>query len=104
MTVPGTTLFATDIDADAFQNTTFDYNVYWTTASAPSSLTWPPDPQAPITWQQWQAQGQDPHSVVQDPQFTTFPNLAPSSPALALGFQPIDISDVGPRPYPGTIQ
>jgi hypothetical protein len=49
----------------------------------------------------WQAAGQDKGSLIADPQcrdplkgdFT----LAPTSPALKLGFQPIDLSTVGPR-------
>jgi hypothetical protein len=51
---------------------------------------------------EWQVLGHDRHSVIADPKckdprhgdFT----LAEDSPALALGFQPIDTSDVGPRP------
>ncbi|MHB9033386.1 MAG: right-handed parallel beta-helix repeat-containing protein [Anaerolineae bacterium] len=54
------------------------------------------------TMPQWQELGFDHHSVVADPKckdvlhgdFT----LAPDSPALALGFVPFDLSDVGPRP------
>ena len=51
----------------------------------------------------WKQLGQDRHSLVADPMcadpreddFT----LAPDSPAIAeLGFEPIDLSDVGPRP------
>jgi hypothetical protein len=49
----------------------------------------------------WQKAGFDKHSVCADPRFRNplagdF-TLAPDSPALALGFQPIDMSDVGPR-------
>ena len=50
----------------------------------------------------WQALGNDLHSVVADPGFKDAGafdfTLAPDSPALALGFRPIDLSDVGPRP------
>jgi hypothetical protein len=50
----------------------------------------------------WQALGLDRHSVVADPRFQDPAardlRLAPGSPALALGFRPIDLSDVGPRP------
>ena len=50
----------------------------------------------------WRSLGQDIHSIIADPQcadpkgddFT----LAADSPAFALGFVPIDLSDVGPRP------
>ena len=55
-----------------------------------------------FTLDQWRGFGYDTHSVIADPRcsdplhgdFT----LAPDSPALALGFEPIDLSDVGPRP------
>lgn len=50
----------------------------------------------------WQALGLDRHSVVADPRFADLARrdlrLRPDSPALALGFRPIDVSDVGPRP------
>lgn len=53
------------------------------------------------TWAEWQHQGKDRHSQYGDPlivnpeqgNFT----LRPDSPAFALGFQPIDLSQVGPR-------
>ena len=46
----------------------------------------------------WQDAGKDPGSVLADPQFdsTSAFTLKPSSPAFHLGFQPIDISKVGP--------
>ena len=50
----------------------------------------------------WQALGLDRHSLAADPRFVDLAardlRLAPESPALALGFRPIDLSDVGPRP------
>lgn len=50
----------------------------------------------------WRALGQDRHSLVADPRFADLAArdfaLSPDSPALELGFQPIDLSDVGPRP------
>jgi hypothetical protein len=50
----------------------------------------------------WQALGLDRHSIAGDPRFVDLAGrdfrLAPDSPALALGFRPIDLSDVGPRP------
>ncbi|NLG50252.1 MAG: right-handed parallel beta-helix repeat-containing protein [Chloroflexi bacterium] len=55
-----------------------------------------------FTLEEWQALGQDTHSVVADPKCADLANhdftLAEDSPAFALGFQPIDLSDVGPRP------
>jgi len=52
---------------------------------------------------EWQAAtGNDRHSIVADPGFKDLANfdftLSPDSPALPLGFRPIDLSDVGPRP------
>lgn len=51
---------------------------------------------------EWQALGFDRHSVVADPWFKDAANgdftLAKDSPALAVGFVPFDLSDVGPRP------
>ena len=53
------------------------------------------------TWDEWRKRGKDAHSRYADPllvapeqgDFT----LKPGSPAFALGFQPIDLSQVGPR-------
>ena len=54
------------------------------------------------SWAQWQAEGHDLHSLYVDPMFVDPANhdfrLRPDSPALKLGFQPIDMSHVGPRP------
>jgi len=51
---------------------------------------------------EWRALGFDLHSIVADPKFADPENfdfrLAADSPAFALGFKPIDTSDVGPRP------
>jgi hypothetical protein len=53
-------------------------------------------------WDEWLALGYDRHSVVADPRCRDLEGrhftLASDSPAFALGFRPIDTSDVGPRP------
>ncbi|MBL9136538.1 MAG: right-handed parallel beta-helix repeat-containing protein [Verrucomicrobiales bacterium] len=53
------------------------------------------------SWAQWQARGHDQRSIVADPLFkdaTRFDfSLQPQSPALAHGFRPIAIANVGPR-------
>ena len=53
------------------------------------------------TWQEWLAKGFDAHSLLADPKFADAEHddytLAADSPALALGFVPIDTSGVGPR-------
>ncbi len=55
-----------------------------------------------LKWAEWRDIGSDIHSIVADPQFRDWRKgdftLAPHSPAFSLGFQPIDIADVGPRP------
>ena len=54
------------------------------------------------TMEEWRALGQDRHSIVADPRFRDLDNrdfaLMEDSPAFEIGFQPIDTSDVGPRP------
>ncbi len=55
-----------------------------------------------ITMDEWRKLGQDRHSIIADPRFKDLRKfdftLMEDSPALNLGFQPIDSSDVGPRP------
>ena len=55
-----------------------------------------------IDMEEWRSLGQDTHSIVADPRFKDLGGrdftLLEDSPAFALGFQPIDTSDVGPRP------
>ncbi len=54
------------------------------------------------SWDQWRARGLDLHSIIADPQFVNPSRgdfrLKPGSPALKIGFHPIDTSTVGPRP------
>jgi parallel beta-helix repeat protein len=53
------------------------------------------------TFNEWKAGGQDTGSLVADPLFVNAGNLdfrlRPDSPALKMGFKPIDMSTVGPR-------
>ncbi len=55
-----------------------------------------------FTWDDWKGFGNDRHSRVADPRFADLEahdfTLQPDSPALEMGFEPIDMSDVGPRP------
>ncbi len=55
-----------------------------------------------IEWRGWLNLGQDSHSLVADPRFRDWRKrdfrLLPRSPALKIGFRPIDLSDIGPRP------
>lgn len=75
-----------------------DHNLYWDKRGAePAFSGW--------TWQQWRGRGLDAHSKIADPLFRNAANfdfcLLPGSPALAMGFRPIDTSTVGPRVRPG---
>jgi hypothetical protein len=54
------------------------------------------------SFEEWKAKGQDVHSSIEDPLFVDPEkrdfSLKPESPALKMGFMPIDVSGVGPRP------
>jgi parallel beta-helix repeat protein len=53
------------------------------------------------SFKEWKAAGRDAGSVIADPLFVNASNfnfsLRPESPALKMGFQPIDMTGVGPR-------
>ena len=75
-----------------------DWNLYFNPSMKRGDVRFGPG----LTWAQWQARGQDRHSLWADPKFAN-PTVgdftpAPSSPAFRLGFRPIDLSSVGPRP------
>ena len=73
-------------------NYALDHNVYWATGEQPK---FPGE----LTFKQWQEKGQDTHSVIADPKCVDPANydfrLQDDSPALKLGFQPIDLTTVG---------
>jgi len=83
---------------------TSDLNVFWdVSGNAPvSGNTRHFDPPPAYTMEKWQALGYDRHSIVADPRCRDLANfdftLEADSPAWSLGFKPIDMSDVGPRP------
>ena len=84
-------LFASNWKDDNFK---LDYNVYWN--SSGKAVKFP----GPLTLEQWQQQrGQDRNSIVADPLFVDAKNddfrLEPDSPALKLGFKPLDVSKAG---------
>ncbi len=70
-----------------------DYNLYWDASGKPPKFP------GGLTFQQWQEKGQDKHSLVADPKFVDPDKfdfrLQPDSPALKLGFKPIDASKIG---------
>ncbi len=85
-----------------------DYNVYHFTRSGPLRIDRqvPSDPAGKMeqmSLDQWRQQfGHDVHSAFTDPAFVNLDTgdftLAPDSPALKLGFRPIDVSNIGIRP------
>jgi parallel beta-helix repeat protein len=72
----------------------FDDNLYFRTDGKPFSF-------AQWSFAEWQQRGQDAHSLVADPLFVDPENadfsLQPGSPAPRVGFQPMDLKEVGPR-------
>ena len=80
-----------------------DLNLFWDVGGAALGFTGHREQGRVLDWAGWQALGHDRHSLVADPKcaapeqddFT----VAPDSPAVTeLGFVPIDLRDVGPRP------
>ncbi|MDO8545198.1 MAG: right-handed parallel beta-helix repeat-containing protein, partial [Opitutaceae bacterium] len=77
-----------------------DWNLYFNPTRPRNEIKW-----ARGSWAEWQQRGKDPHSRYDDPRFADPERgdftLAADSPALALGFQPIDIRAAAPRVKPG---
>ena len=77
--------------------TLWDYNLYWREGGEPVTFL----SGKKLTFQQWQNRRLGKHSIVADPLFVDPHNgdfaLKPDSPAHKIGFQPIDLSTVGPR-------
>ena len=75
----------------------FDRNLYWQAAGKPFDF-------AGKSFADWQKAGYDVHGLIADPLFAAPDKgdftLKPGSPALELGFKPIDLSGVGPRHRP----
>ena len=76
-------------------STLWDYNLYFREGGEPVRFM-------KYSFGEWQAKGLDEHSVIADPLFVDPQNgnfaLKPASPALKLGFRPIDLRTVSPRP------
>lgn len=76
-----------------------DGNVYYDArlGTGPETLTF-----GSASLEEWRTRGHDVYSVIADPQFVAPDKfdfrLKPESPALKMGFQPIDLSTVGVRP------
>lgn len=81
-------------------NFILDRNVYWDTrlVDKPTEMKF-----AGGTLEQWRARGHDKNSLIADPLFVAWEKddfrLKRDSPALKLGFKPIDVSRVGPRRF-----
>lgn len=87
----GSPLFGGDLSDTQFA---FDHNIYWRTTGGELKF-------GKRSLKEWQAIGMDNASVIADPQFVDVANgdftLRPDSPALRLGFKPIDLRGVGVR-------
>jgi hypothetical protein len=79
-------------------NYQLDWNVYFDARPGATAETMRLER---ATLEQWRARGHDRHSIVADPLFIAPRQdnfeLLPASPALKLGFRPIDLTGVGPR-------
>ena len=77
-----------------------DFNVYFQTTGAELKVTG----MEGISFTKWREMGLDTHSKLVDPMFVDFEKgdyrLQPESPALALGFEQIDTSVIGPQTKP----
>lgn len=75
-------------------NVAFERNLYFDASGRPLCFLG-------LTFAQWQKRGFDTGSLIADPKFRAPEkgdfSLKRNSPALALGFRPFDLSDVGPR-------
>jgi hypothetical protein len=77
----------------------FDRNLYWDARLEPITF-------AGATLEEWRKRGMDVHSVVADPLFVDPDHgdftLRAGSPAREVGFEPLDVRDVGPRRFLGS--
>jgi parallel beta-helix repeat protein len=84
---------ATWVAGGANRNWAADHNLYFNASGQPLLFL------GSLGFKEWQALGQDVHSLVADPRFVDPARrdfrLRPDSPALKLGFVPIDISTAG---------
>jgi parallel beta-helix repeat protein len=75
----------------------FDNNLYFYAGSGGSSAIRFDG----LSFQAWQKRSQDVHSIIADPLFVDLHkgdfSLRPESPARKIGFEPIDVSQAGPR-------
>ena len=76
-------------------NFLYDHNLYWNASGAPLTFSGK-------SLDEWQSAGQDKHSIVADPLFVDPEHddfrLQSGSPAVQIGFEAWDVSDVGLKP------
>jgi len=81
----------------ANRNCAYDRNLYWNTSGEPLLFG-----DKGLGFAEWQAAGKDLHSIIGDPLFVDPERgdfrLRPGSPTAQIGFEPWDLSSVGPRP------
>jgi len=82
----------------------FDHNLYYSVFGGGSPKGLPIMQFSKWSFGEWQKKGHDTHSIIADPLFFDPDagdfSLDVASPAFKLGFKPIDLSHVGPRPIP----
>lgn len=93
-------LLAKNWDGDT-SNFNMQNNVYYRTDGEPIKFK-------KLSIEKWQKQGQDIHSIFADPLFVDPQhgdfNLQDDSPAFKIGFEPIDMTAIGPRTWPEKVQ
>jgi hypothetical protein len=91
----GTALGSSGVENSGTDVCVFSHNFYWNASGQPVLF-------GNKSLAEWQAGGQDTHSIVDDPLFVDPVHgdfqLRPGSPAEQVGFEPWDLSNVGPRP------
>lgn len=95
-------LYSVYMRPEDFGRNEWDYNCIYAEAGLDLqvSLSLWGQPGRQATWDEWRALGKDAHSILADPGFLDPANhdyrLKPDSPALALGFKPIPVEQIGP--------
>jgi hypothetical protein len=91
-------LFTVSGSEKRYWPTESDYNIVFYTGGETPTIKGIKDV---VTFADWQGLGFDAHSLIADPLFVDPAKddyrLQPESPAFAVGFEPIDMSQVGPR-------
>ncbi len=82
-----------------WKNQRSDLNLIWDVSGSEPTYV---DNNGEIGFAAWQKLGHDHHSLIADPKFRNWKKrdfaLGKDSPAGEIGFEPIDLADVGPRP------